>query len=119
MANIKSEAEKQALSNISNYVATKTVGAIASGHGDNFAVKSPLDLPPLIGNQRYWVRLTNSSSYAWVEVGFGNTPAESDLRAFIPSTAQLSGAYVSGSGPAFVEYVSNSSGLYVTLIGGN
>ena len=54
-----------------------------------------------------------------MEAGFGVTPTSSQQRAYIPSEAVASGSYVSGSGPVFVEFQSNSTGLYLTLNGDN
>jgi hypothetical protein len=119
MANIKANAETQQLSNISSYVATKSLEALSSGSTGNFTLTCSVDVPPLIGNQRYWLRLDNSSSYAWVEAGFGSYATESAPLTYIPCNALLSGDYVSGSGPAFIQFVSNSSGFYLTLFGGN
>jgi hypothetical protein len=117
--NVKAEAEKQQLSNISDYVATKGMELVASAPSNNCTLKATLDVPPLIGNQRYWIRILNDSSRAMVEVGFGTIAVSSEQRAYIPSDADASGIYISGSGAAFLQYHSNNTGSYLTLYGGN
>jgi hypothetical protein len=117
--NIKAEAEKQQLSNISDYVATKGMELIAGAPPTNFTLKTAVDVPPLIGNQRYWIQLSNDSAKVTVTAGFGTVAVRAGQEAVIPSGVYASGVYVSGSGAAFLQYQSNSSGLYLTLLGGH
>ncbi len=119
VANIKAEAEKQQLSNIASYVATKSLKLLSCAPSENLTASLQLDIPQLIGNQRYWIQIQNDTSSAWVEAGFGIMPTSSDQKALIPSEVAASGSYVSGSGAVFLEYYSNSTGLYLTLDGGN
>ena len=117
--NVKAEAENQQLSNIADYVATKSMELASAMPTDSLTTKVSLDIPPLIGNQRYWIQIQNDSSGAWAEAGFGATPTPSEQKAYIPSEVAASGSYISGSGPVFLEYQSNSTGVYLTLDGGN
>ncbi len=119
VVNVKAEAEIQQLTNIANYVSAKSINLASYTPTDNLTSRSQLDIPSLIGGQRYWILIGNDSSGAWVEAGFGATPTSSQQRAYIPSEAVTSGSYVSGSGPVFVEFQSNSTGLYLTLNGDN
>lgn len=68
--NIKSEAEKQQLKTIAEYVATKSCELVSATAANKLAMNFTLDLPSLIGDQRYWVQLNNDSSVAWVETGY-------------------------------------------------
>ena len=118
-ANMKSEAEKQQLSNIADYVATESLELIARAEAENLTSTLHINVPQLIGNQRYWVRIANDSARTWVEAGFGTNAVSSEQRTYIPSQVAASGAYVSGSGAAIIEYHSDGAGTYLTLSGGS
>jgi phosphodiesterase/alkaline phosphatase D-like protein len=117
--NVKSEAEKQQLSNIAEYVATESLELVSNAAAENLTSTLHLDVPQLIGNQRYWVRIANDSARAWVEAGFGTTPLSSLQRTYIPSEVAASGTYTSGSGAAIIDCHADSTGVYLTLSGGN
>jgi hypothetical protein len=119
VSNIKAQTESQQLSNVADYVAAKSMELIAKAPQNNVSLKFALDVPQVIGNQRYWIQILNDSSSARVEVGFGLVAFSSDYRAVIPSEAAGYGLYVSGSGPAFLQYQSNSTGSYLAIYGGN
>ena len=116
---MKYEAEKQQLSNIADYVATESLELISHAAAENLTSTLHLDVPPLIGNQRYWIKMANDSAKAWVEVGFGTTVLSSGQLAYIPSDVAASGTYISGSGAVLLECYSDSSGVQLTLSGGN
>ncbi len=120
VANVKREAEEQQLSNIAEYVAVKGMELTAHAPADNLTSVVHLDIPPLIGNQRYWIQITNDSSKAWVEAGFGATVLSSEQRVYVPTDIVASGTYVSGSGAkAFLQYNWDTAGASLTLYGGN
>ncbi len=118
-ANLKHEAEKQQLSNIAEYVATESLELVSHAAAENLTSTIHLNVPQLIGNQRYWIKVANDSAKTWVEAGFGTTAVSSDQRAYIPSEVAASGTYISGSGAAILECFSNSSSVQLTLYGGN
>ena len=118
-ANVKYEAEKQQLSNIADYVATESLDLISHAAAENLTSTLHLDVPQLIGNQRYWIRVANDSARIWVEVGFGTTVLSSEQIAYIPSEVDASGTYISGSGAALLECFSGSLGVQLNLSGGN
>jgi len=117
--NVKAEAEKQQLSNIAEYVATESLELISHATAENLTSTLHLDVPQLIGNQRYWIKIANDSAKTWVEVGFGTATLSSEQRAYIPSEVAASGTYISGSGVANLECYADSSGVHLTLFGGN
>ena len=119
VSNVKAQAETQQLSNVAGYVATESLQLLSNSAGVEFMSKVSIDVPASIGNQRFWIQLFNESSSAWVGAGIGINAVPSTLRVCIPSGVQASGVYVSGTGPAFLKYQSNSSGTYLTLYGGN
>jgi hypothetical protein len=118
-ANVKADAEKQQLSNIAEYVATKSIEVMSNPHSDNFTLTTSLVIPPLIGNQRYWIRIQNDSSNAWVEAGFGSTVASSEQIAFIPSEVSATGACLSDSRNPSIKYQLNSTGSFLRIFGGS
>jgi hypothetical protein len=118
-ANVKYEAEKQQLSNIADYVATESLDLISHAAAENLTLTLHLDVPQRIGNQQYWIKMTNNSAKAWVEVGFGTTVLSSEQLVYIPSDVAASGTYISGSGAVLLECYSDNSGVQLTLSGGN
>lgn len=120
VANVKREAEEQQLSNIAEYVAVKSIELTAHAPADSLTSTTHLDVPPLIGNQRYWIQIANDSSKAWVEAGFGAAVLSSEQKILIPADIAASGTYVSGSGAtAFLQYNWGTTGATLTLYGGN
>jgi len=117
--NVKTEAEKQQLSNIAEYVATESLELISHATAENLTSTLQLNVPQLIGNQRYWIKIANDSAKTWVEAGFGTNAIASEQLAYIPSEVVASGTYTSGSGAASLECYSDSSGVHLNLSGGN
>jgi hypothetical protein len=117
--NVKNEAEKQQLSNIAEYVATESLELISHATAENLTSTLHLNVPQLIGNQRYWIKVANDSAETWVETGFGTTAISSEQLAYIPSEVAASGTYTSGSGAAILECYSDSAGVHLNLSGGN
>lgn len=118
-ANLKQEAERQQLSNIAEYVATESLELVSRAAAENLTSTIHLNVPQLIGNQRYWIQIANDSAKTWVEAGFGTTVVSSEKLAYIPTEVAASGTYISGSGAAILECFSDSSGVQLTLSGGN
>ncbi len=105
---IKLKAEKQQLSSIADYVAAKTLQLATNLISNNATSTLTVDVPNSINNQAYWIRITNSSSRTWVEIGFGNANFPSEGTSEIPLEASASGTFVSGSKPAILHgYVSD------------
>jgi hypothetical protein len=116
--NIKNEAEKQQLTDLSEYVATKSCKLLSMVKTVRLAVNFTLNLPSLIGNQRYWVKLDNESYSAWVEVGYGTKLQSTEHKVPIPSDASVSGEFISGSGSAILECYTQDAATYLKLLGG-
>jgi hypothetical protein len=116
-AELKSVAEEQQLNNLAQYVATKSLELISQTNTGNINVTTKLDLPSTIGNQQYWITLTNSSSRTWVQAGIGINEASSAYQSTIPAQAQTEGVYRSIQGQASLECIKNSSGLYLRIYG--
>ncbi len=120
VAGIKHEVEEQQLYSIAKYVATKGVELTSQNRAENFTAIVHLDLPPMIGNQRYWIQISNDSTRAWAEAGFGSTVISGQKRVDIPVEVAASGTYLSGSASsAFLQYASGVDGASLMLYGGS
>ena len=115
----KNEAENQQLANLAEYVATKSCELVSAATANNLSTSLTLDIPPLVGNQRYWIQLGNDSSVAWVDCGYGTTPSSSKQQVTIPLEVSATGAYISDSGSATLQCNANGTGTYVQLSGGD
>ena len=102
MVNIKNEAENQQLANVDEYVAAQSLTLITHVTEDGQSTTQFLDLPSQIGNQEYSISITNDSSSAWVESGFG-TSVQNQPQIYIPAEINASGTFVSGWGRAFLN----------------
>ncbi|MBS7632302.1 hypothetical protein KEJ15_01595 [Candidatus Bathyarchaeota archaeon] len=86
----------------------------------NATIERQLQMPSAIGNQQYWLRLRNDSSSAWLEGGLGATPIEgSELKAYLPNGAFVSGSYLSGHGSAKLTCFLDDGILRVQLSSAN
>jgi hypothetical protein len=115
---VKNDAEDQQLLNISGYVAAKCLELASVPTAENLTASVAIDIPQLIGNQRYWIQIQNDSSQAWVQAGFGISSPD-QRRTEIPLDVVASGLYQSGSGPVFLRYSSNNTGSFLSLYGGS
>lgn len=102
-AGVKSNADTQQLTNINEYVATQSLTILSQTTYENQNITQTLDIPSQVGNQRFWIRITNDSQTAWVESGFGPTVLSSEMRVEMPAKVAASGSFVSGSGRAILE----------------
>ena len=117
--NVKTKAENQQLTNITEYVATESIDLISHATSENLTSTLHLNVPQLIGSKMYWIQIANDSARTWVEAGFGITAFSSEQRTYIPSEVCASGTYISGSGAAILECHSDGSDVYLTLSGGS
>jgi len=115
----KNQAEEQQVTNIAEYVATKSCELLSATTAENLSISTKLDLPPLVGEQRYWIQLGNDSFAGWVETGYGTTAYTTAQPVPIPVEVSASGVYVSDSGIAYLSSWANSTGTYLQLSGGS
>jgi len=101
--NVKNQANTQQLKNIVEYVATQSLSLLSHTSENNHNTTQFLDIPSSIGNQRFWIRITNDSSCAWVESGFGTTLSSNSFQMNIPANFDASGYFISGSGRAKLQ----------------
>jgi len=101
--NVKNQANSQQLKNIEEYVATQSLSLLSQTTENNQNTTQFLDIPSSIGNQRFWIRIANDSSSAWVESGFGTTLSSNSLQMNIPANFDASGYFISGSGKAKLQ----------------
>jgi hypothetical protein len=101
--NVKNQANTQQLKNIEEYVATQSLSLLSHTTKNNQNTTQFLDIPSSIGNQRFWIRIANDSSGAWVESGFGTTLSSNSFQRNIPASFDASGYFISGSGKAKLQ----------------
>jgi len=116
--NIKSEADNQQLRTLAEYVATKSCELLSATTSNKLTVNFTLDLPTLVGNQRYWIQLENDSSSVWVEIGYETAPQPTEPQFQIPAKVSASGIYISGSGPAILQCQTRDAETHLELSGG-
>ena len=114
MVNVKNEAENQQLANIDEYVAAQSLNLATHVAEDGQNATQFLDLPSQIGNQEYSISITNDSSSAWVESGFGAT-VQNQPQIYIPAEINASGNFVSGWGRAFLQCYYQNQIVTLTL----
>lgn len=99
------------LENLLNHVAAKGYELIALTTAANATSVTVLRLPSTIGDRRYWVRLRNEPSKAFVEGALESIHEGSPCsRVYLPKTVSVVGNYSSEYGPAVLEcYTANST----------
>jgi hypothetical protein len=117
--NIKTDADQQQLSNLSEYVAAQSNQLVLQATRDNANSTVYLNLPANIGNQKYWIQIESDSSKAWVTAGFGSIQADSNRRTYIPADIAASGVYTSYSGIAVLKCQTDGSNVNLTINGEN
>jgi|WetSurMetagenome_2_1015567.scaffolds.fasta_scaffold307523_2 hypothetical protein len=117
--NIKTDADQQQLSNLSEYVAAQSNQLVLQATRDNASSTVYLNLPANIGNQKYWIQIESDSSKAWVTAGFGSIQADSNRRTYIPADVAASGVYTSYSGLAVLKCQTDGSNVNLTINGEN
>jgi hypothetical protein len=100
---IKADADAQQLKNIEQYVAAESLTLISHTTEESQNSTRYLDIPSQIGNQRFWIQLTNDSSTAWVTAGLGVIILSNDTHEVLPAKVEASGGFISGSGRAVLQ----------------
>jgi len=116
---VKNEADLQELKNIADYVATTSFELISSTQTNNLTANLVLNIPAIVGNQRYWVQLDNDSFRSWVNIGFGTDPQPGGQRTYIPSRVSAFGDYISGAGIPVLKCYSDGSATYLEISKGS
>jgi hypothetical protein len=84
---------------------------------DNQNTTQYLDIPSSIGNQRFWIQITNDSSGARVESGFGTAVSSKNFQMSVPADVVASGSFISGSGRAKLQCTFENQTATLTLTG--
>lgn len=116
--NTRQEAEEQQLRSLAECIASKGCELVSAATTGLSSLNLTLDLPSFVGSQRYWVRLGNDTSLAWVEIGHGTAPKSTERQVLIPAKVSASGTYTSGSGPLVLHCYTKSMEIYLDLSGG-
>jgi hypothetical protein len=112
---IRSSADSCQLTNVDEYVAAQSLSLLSRTTQTNQTATQYLDLPSSIGNQRYWVHLSNDSSAAWVTSNFGLNITRNQPGVSIPANVAASGDFLSGSGRPFLQCSFASNNVTLTL----
>jgi hypothetical protein len=119
MLNIRNAANNQQLTNIDRYVATQSLILLSHANEENQNITQFLDVPSSVGNQIYWICISNDSSGAWVSSGFGTTAILGQPRIYIPAQFTASGVFVSSFSRAFLRLSIKNQTATLTLTGSN
>ncbi|MBS7616844.1 hypothetical protein KEJ45_06575 [Candidatus Bathyarchaeota archaeon] len=96
---VRTSLETRKMKNLLDQIAAKATELLTLTMTTNAKASTFIQAPNAMGEKQYWIRLENDSTRAWLEGGFGNTPTENtELRAYIPNCALVSGYYISGYG---------------------
>jgi len=101
---LRTTSEQDQLQSILTGVAAKANEILTLVTTTNSSVTASLSLPTAIGDQYYWLRISNDSSRAWVEGALGKFhegPAKFQIA--IPSYAVMSGYAMSEHGLATLQ----------------
>jgi hypothetical protein len=112
---VKNQANNQQLENIDEYVATQSLTLLSQTTENNQNSTRFLDIPSSVGNQRFWIRIANDSSGAWVESGFGTTVSSKNSQINIPANVVASGYFISGSGRPILQCYFENQTATLTL----
>ena len=115
MTNIRNDAINQQLTNVDQYVAIQSLILINHVTQSEENASQILDLPASIGNQEYWIALTNDSSLAFVESGFGSVAIQNQPQIYIPANVAASGVYISGWGTPVLQCGYKNQTVTLTL----
>jgi hypothetical protein len=107
--NVENEANLQELKNIADYVATTSFELVSSSKTNNLTANFMLNIPAIVGDQRYWIQLENDSFRSWVNIGFGTIPQPGEQQTYIPSKVAAFGDYISGAGIPVLRFYNNGS----------
>jgi hypothetical protein len=108
--------EIEQLENLISHIACEGYELITLTTVTNSTSELTLQLPTTIGNKRYWIRLCNESTKAWVEGALGDIHKFNvQNRIYLPKTVSASGNYSSSHGPASLECEINGSTIRLHL----
>ena len=74
VSSLRQVSEVNQLKEVLNQVAAKATEALSIVTENNTTLSIVVRLPLTIGNNDFWIRLTNDSSKAWLEGAFGSIP---------------------------------------------
>ncbi len=111
---VRFSSELRQLKELGDRIVAKSIELVNLCRTGNTTVQSLIEVPTMIGHKQYWLLLQNDSQSAWLDSGFGDSPAvSSDLRLYISGHVISTGSYVAGYGA--VMLVCNSNGSTVQL----
>jgi hypothetical protein len=100
---IRNEAKTQQLKNVEQYVAAQALSLLSQTTLEGQSTTQYIEIPSAIGNERFWIQLTNNTQSAWVESGFGLNITSTDMTIDLPAKVTVSGSFISGSGRPLLQ----------------
>jgi len=108
---LKASSEDKELESLLENMRSEVLYALLILSEDNATLTLDIKMPPKIGDKYYWIRMSNDSSSAWIEGGFGiSETAEYRCRVYLPRNIRVSGIFESQYATArLVCYLSDST----------
>ncbi len=107
---LRAQSEQDQLQSILTGLAAKADEILTLVETTNASLTVNVNLPTTIGDQYYWLRLSNDSAKAWVEGSVGEYHEDAaGLKVFIPEDAVMSGYFLSEKGTATLYGSMNAS----------
>jgi hypothetical protein len=100
---IRNNAKDQQLKSIEQYVAAQALQLISQTTLENQTTTQYLNIPSAIGNERFWIHLTNNTKTTYLETGYGLNTTPTDKTLTLPTKATATGIYVSGQGHPILQ----------------
>ena len=107
---LKASSENEELKALLENMRSEVIYALLILSEDNATLTLDIKMPHKIGDKYYWIRMSNDSSSAWIEGGFGiSETAAYKCRMYLPGKISVSGIFKSRYVTArLVCYLSNS-----------
>lgn len=112
---IRNNAKDQQLKNIEQYIAAQALQLISQTTLENQTTTQHLNIPTAIGNERFWIQLTNNTKTAIIQTGYGLNINPTDKTLTLPTKAQATGTYLSGQGHPLLQCHYQNQTITLTL----
>ena len=93
---LKASSENEELKALLENMRSEVIYALLILSEDNATLTLDIKMPHKIGDRYYWIRMSNDSSSAWIEGGFGiSETAGYRCRVYLPGRIHVSGVFES------------------------
>jgi len=113
---LRAASEQDQLQSLVTGLAAKANEILTLIETTNASLTVNLNMPTTIGDQYYWLRISNDSSKACVEGALGEFRQDAaGFQVYIPSHAIMSGYFISANGIATLHGYMNTSTIQLNL----